>query len=354
MALTYSSFNTFADVESWYERIKPLGGAANAGKDIRPIGDRGRKWERIAKVSDNCYALSDGFHHGDEYFGKWLYRGDVTYTPTLKDMAFYAPIVWRKHKDGTETITFRNGAGNGTHNRRYAFLYRHTPHGVGFRSRNGKHFIEAAGGTYYLAKGKTVPRVVWENTQKELATVRATQASNSWRLKYLEWQRAKDDGASLTFKRTDIMGGRGYLWEFVSSGKPVPVPPKKRVDLKTKAKLKPHVEAFRDWVLAVGPLMPTRDYQYERSLRDGLADWGKETGTKVGSTWSLAVMLEPKLSRQIMADEAHPMRLQLAYVAVVQAELLTPCLDEDDVKQVKAAFNRWVNKHLGLVKEVKG
>ena len=88
MALTYSNFNTFDEVASYYERIKPLRGANNVGKDIRPIGDRKRKHERIVKVSDNCYALSDGWHYGDDVFKAW-YR-NAEYTPTSKDMEFYA------------------------------------------------------------------------------------------------------------------------------------------------------------------------------------------------------------------------------------------------------------------------
>ena len=161
MALTYSNFTTFDAVASYYERIKPLRGANNVGKDIRPIGDRKRKHERIVKVSDNCYALSDGWHYGDDVFKAW-YR-NAEYTPTSKDMEFYAPIVWRKHKDGTETVTMRNGSGSGAHNMRYAFLYRHSPKGLHFRNRSGKHFIAAADKTYYLAKGTTVPKPLWED-----------------------------------------------------------------------------------------------------------------------------------------------------------------------------------------------
>jgi hypothetical protein len=57
MALTYSSFESFDDVVYNYESIKPMGGSTNKGKDIRPIGDRKRKYERIVKISNNCYAL---------------------------------------------------------------------------------------------------------------------------------------------------------------------------------------------------------------------------------------------------------------------------------------------------------
>ena len=57
MALTFSSFSSFDDVVYHYENIKPMGGITNKGKDIRPIGDRKRKYERIVKISNNCYAL---------------------------------------------------------------------------------------------------------------------------------------------------------------------------------------------------------------------------------------------------------------------------------------------------------
>ena len=346
MALTYSNFTTFDEVASYYERIKPLRGADNVGKDIRPIGDRKRKYERIVKVSDNCYALSHGWHYGDDVFKAW-YR-NVEYTPTSKDMEFYAPIVWRKHKDGTETVTMRNGSGSRAHNMRYAFLYRHSPKGLHFRNRNGKHFIaagvQAGVKEYFLAKGTTVPKPVWEDVQRDIA---AAKANGRKVPRWMGWQRAKNDNASLTFKLVE------GSWQYVDGGRDVPTPPKKRVNKELKAKLKPHIEAFRDWVLAVGPMLPLGDWGYERQLRDAVVEWAKETGYPIRDTWSLSVMLDATLSRKIITNAEHPLRMQLAYVALTQAELLRVCRDQADVVEVKSAFNRWVNKQLGLVKEVK-
>jgi hypothetical protein len=66
-------------------------------------------------------------------------------------------------------------------------------------------------------------------------------------------------------------------------------------------------------------------------------------------------MFDEKLSRKIITDPEHPLRMQLCYLALTQGELTAGVHEiEDDVKWVKAAFNRWVNKQLGLVKEVKG
>jgi hypothetical protein len=347
MALTYSNFSTFAEVVTWYERTKPLRGEANKDKNIRPLGDRSRKWERIVKIDDNCYALSDGYHYGDDIFRCW-YR-NTEYNPTPKDMAFYAPIVWRKHKDGTETVTLRNGAGPGLHTSRYQFLWRHTPNGLGFTAgnRDGKQYITVNRGTpqgkIFLAKGTTVPRPVWEDVQNELAKRTGNHVP-----RWIGWQRVKDDGVALTFKRTD----KG--WEFASGGKPIPAPLRKRVDLDIKAKLKPHIDAFREWLVAIGPLIPMRDYQYERSLRDSMQEWIKETTGRNVNVWSVEREINCSLARKIIANSEHPLRMHLAYVVIRYTDFLTPCEDEDDVRMVKAAFNRWVNKQLGLIKEVKG
>jgi len=140
--LTYTNYRSFAEVVAHYDSITPLRGSTNAGKDIRPIGDRRRKYERIVKISNNCYALSDGYHFGDEHFGYW-YHGQH-FTPTLADMEKYAPIVWRKKRDGTEEVTLRNGWGPSTHVNRYNFLYRHSPRYMLFQIRNGKHFIDTS------------------------------------------------------------------------------------------------------------------------------------------------------------------------------------------------------------------
>ena len=82
--------------------------------------------------------------------------------------------------------------------------------------------------------------------------------------------------------------------------------------------------------------------------------WLADNGEKPIQYWSLSGLMNSKLARQIISYDEHPMRLQLAYLALTHGELLYPCADQDDVKRAKAAFNRWINKQLGLVKEVKG
>lgn len=53
--------NCFADAEARYNNTKPVVSKLHTlEQDVRPIGARTRKWERIIKVSDTCYALSCG------------------------------------------------------------------------------------------------------------------------------------------------------------------------------------------------------------------------------------------------------------------------------------------------------
>ena len=55
------TFNTFDQVAEWYNNTKPLGGKDNKDLDIRPIGARRYKHNRIMKYDDNTYALLDGY-----------------------------------------------------------------------------------------------------------------------------------------------------------------------------------------------------------------------------------------------------------------------------------------------------
>jgi hypothetical protein len=58
-------FNTFDQVAEWYNNTKPLGGKDNKGLDIRPIGARRYKYERIKKCDEDTYALIDGYFDPD-------------------------------------------------------------------------------------------------------------------------------------------------------------------------------------------------------------------------------------------------------------------------------------------------
>lgn len=332
MALIYTHFQTFNDVTKAYDSIKPLGGAGNAGRDIRPIGDRRRKHERIVKISDSCYALSDGYHYGDNIFT--LYGPNRALSE--KDMEFYAPIVWRKHRDGTETVKVRNGTGpNSIHTGRYMFLSRHMPRGLTFvQTQQGKQFVQINGidSHIFLAKGKTIPTEIYD----ALATQKHRWAKD-WGMKY-------DDKAALLFKRS------GSSWELISHNGKEPIPPRTVVDKKLKAKYKDAILAFRSWALVMTAMLDLNDWSVRSEYDMQFREWGKHQNLGLLRYYGAVYQrLDPELVREIVATEDHPMRLHLAVAMMSETELhQQPIHDQSDMSYVNVRLNRWINKALGF------
>lgn len=350
MGLTVSSFSSFKMVVDHYNRTKPLGGKDNVGKDIRPIGDRRRKWERIAKISANCYALSDGYHFGDEHFQYWGHYGTP---PTFTSMEKYAPIVWRKLPDGTDQVTIRNGWGPGTHNGRYAFLDRHSPRSMTFCLGGGKQYMRVSsfGGlrnsgrpttTHYLAKVRTTPKSAYDDYK--------LRSSSGYYAKHMaKFVTLRDDNSAVVFRRKD-----GSEWEHVegTGGKP-PTPP--RVDKKTKAKFKVDIQKFFEWGMTVSPLLMLEERNY---AHDMLGEMVKHFQVRLpaGSTGESSVRY-----REIVRNEDHPMRLQF------WVQFASSCTDsvynwswtkeyyvktvetKEDLAKVRSRYNTFINTELGFI-----
>ena len=343
MTLTISRHSTFKEVVDHYNRIKPLGGKDNVGKDIRPIGDRRRKWERIAKISANCYALSDGYHFGDEHFQYWGHYGTP---PTFTSMEKYAPIVWRKLPDGTDQVTIRNGWGPGTHNGRYAFLDRHSPRSMTFCLGGGKQYMRVSsfGGlrnsgrpttTHYLAKVRTTPKSAYDDYK--------LRSSSGYYAKHMaKFVTLRDDNSAVVFRRKD-----GSEWEHVegTGGKP-PTPP--RVDKKTKAKFKVDIQKFFEWGMTVSPLLMLEERDYAHNMLGEMAKHFQ--GSKGESRMRY---------RDIVRNEEHPMRLQF------WVQFASSCTDttwswtkeyyvktvetKEDLAKVRSRYNTFINAELGFI-----
>ena len=359
MALTYSSFESFDDVVYNYENIKPMGGSTNKGKDIRPIGDRKRKYERIVKISNNCYALSDGFHFGDEHFNwGWGYTASAEFVPTLKDMEKYAPIIWRKKRDGTEQVTIRNGYGNHAHNSRYAFINRHTPKGLGFRIDNGKQYVTKTMGRYphpqdderyYLAKTRTAPRVVYDHIKEQ-------HGANWYGERASEWVMLHDDNSALVFnKNTGTDRFSGVDWVHVEgTGRTLPKAP--RVNIEAKAKYKDSIKKFFEWGMTMSPLIPLEDNEYLYKHNQDLVE---AYGQTRGNHWR---KVDGMRGREIVRSSRHPARLAFwiefakqCYAPDEQSwsfnskPLLTKIKTKEDISHVRACFNRFINTELGFI-----
>jgi hypothetical protein len=135
-------FNSFDEVVKHYNETKPIRGA-RLSENLRPIGARRYWWNRIIKVSDTKYALSDGAYIW------WMRQGANTDLITEQT----APVLWERREDG-DYITLRSHNRGNISVSRYTFLDRYTPRGMRFEwHQNGKHFVvDKQGVSHYLPK----------------------------------------------------------------------------------------------------------------------------------------------------------------------------------------------------------
>jgi hypothetical protein len=318
MAQYYIKPSSFTDVQRLYDSTKPVREVhAGTTRNVRPTGDRARKWERVKKISDSCYLLMDGFHSGDDVFPPYNSSG----IPTEAEVINLAPIVWRRDEHGRETVTFRNGTGRGSHNSRYSFLERYIPHGMRFFIRNGKQFIENKGARnheqLYLAKSTTV----------------AAYAVPTHRNQWNDYLTSRDDGVSLTFERKD-----SGEFAFVDGGKELPAPPRTIINKEHKAKYKQAITDYWGWIVVMAPLMDTRDRGYVRDLQQELCN---AAGVKLAA-WDNQV-LPANFAIEVLTDYNSPMRLNMAMNFVTSSDIKDAQTPED-AKRVRAQFNRWINK----------
>jgi len=353
MAITWWNAATFAEVEHKYNTTQPIRGKMREhnGSGICPIGDRRRKHERIVKITDSCYILSDGNAWGDPTFPHWLcaYSGLNSYS-SEDEFLYLAPIVWRKHRNGSESVKIRNGSGRGMHNARYSFLDRYLPRGLQFRIRSGKQFVMDSTNTdYYLAKGTTVNAAYFEylnNTEN---------AMNRFHNDLTD----KKDNVAITVVRQPH-----GTWEFDGGGKPAPKPPRIVVDKRAKDKMKPSIDTFREWCFTMYNLWDFDNHEEVSNVKARVKDHYQDN-PKVQVRWGSAynaLRQDTDEVRKIIRDEDHPMRSCLGFM------FMDHCTEGEyvyqnnahqrnrvtDIKEVKTKFNREINKMCGFQTKKKG
>lgn len=345
MALTWTNFSSFDEVVKHYESIKPLVSKLHTREDdIRPIGDRNRKYERIVKISRNCYALSDGYHEGDNKFLPYGVEDHDYKTKTstfhwdrLGKMEYYAPIVWRKHKDGTETVQIRNCVGDNGHYSlgRYAFLERHMPVGMRFEmGHSAMQYVIPSGKKVYLAKCKTVPRGYYK-----------AHSNQSY---FREWMQTTDDNSALVFTRD----GGNWIHD-PTTGKSLPQKPK--VNKELKKKYKDNIDKFFEWGMTMSPLLPL-SHEYNQ-------DKAHELRKHFGSVDYVSDEFTPTRAREILRSPNHPMRLN--YWVLFASSVADHNYSRDaggweytypvkhvetkeQLQKVKSKFNAFINTNAGF------
>lgn len=325
--------NTFKEVEFDYNSTKPVVSKYHTKEqDIRPLGNRRKKWERIVKVNDNCYALLSGFDRSDALRNMWYMRGrELDLSP--KEVKRWAPIVWERHPDRkdvfgdpTQTVTVRGITRSHDHAR--------------------LKFIRS-----YLPRAIDMP---------DSSTVRMDDVRM-----YLPRTNESDDGDKnfMVFERnTSAWGPRFYLASEEFARPKI----QSRINKELKAKIKPHMDAFYEWVCAMAPILPSApswassadidDYheraskyrEYRMNQTKKLVDAGVIEGSWNGR-------FVPERTIEAIVTEDTELRLALAVLFLETSEL-QKCKTKEDFKYARTQYNRWINKVCGLVTttEVKG
>ena len=354
--------DNFDQIETLYNEIKPIKGKFKH-QNLRPVCDRPRKWERIEKISDDCYALYDGelgdpIQYRDDH-APYYHKG---LTPEIS--LALAPIVWTRVKGGY-TIRIRNGSGDYAHVARYSFLNRAMPRGMEFKQTgHGRQYIFCRGTNYYLPKSNYMPSRQY-----------AREGGNQ----YEQWDNARDDHHYLTFFHEDEgdSASHHFGWKpctntFVFQH------PKSRIDKEEKAKHKVNTDKFWDWICAVAPLMPvTASYDtperknydtYNNRMADEANGYLNDVAVNYnyygGSTNPLGGNSEhcAKIVKDMMADEEHPLRLPMAWAFVNNVNggeyhyggdainEFASVTNQEQASRLRAKYNRWINTQLNLVK----
>lgn len=322
MAKANPRLNSFDQVTALYDSIKPMRGKLK-DQDVRPIGDRRRKWERIVKISDDCYLLFDGNGAGDN-IDFWTYS-----TPnqvSRAEMIELAPVKWER--DGAdEYVTLRNGSGlNWTHSGRYDFLARTCPRSMGVAVTGGKQFVHNrvfdGEDKHYLPKSAYFPN-----------------AKTNWG-QYMDGP-AEDDHVYLRFKRDG--------WNIFKLVSPAFPEPTIRVDKERKAKWKPKLNALYEYACVMTPMLPLGDSTWLNNMK---REQGKHFGEADIDGWAITPL------DALEAGEGDVGFHHLALEFAVSTETyewgvgttfkIQTVRTKEDASGVRSSFNRWANKMFGF------
>lgn len=305
-------FNKFDQVVKWYNNTKPIISKNHTAEhDVRPLGDRKRKWERIKRIDENTYALLDG-NYGNCIWGN---RDPLMheYENTM------APITWVR-REGGDFIRIRNHSTGGCSVTRYNFLHYHLPDTLRFHyNQQGKHYVRHNGEDIPLPKCKV---------HFERVTGLVQNLSDDDR--YLMF-RANEDG---TFTR-------------VGDKLPVEV---NRVDKELKKQWRERVDTFYNYCAAIAPMMNT-SWTVRNDYANMLREFLTVPGANLGGAWirdSRSIPVD--LMRTVVTEEDHPMRVAVAALVIGDIGGKRAVMTQDDVRSIRAAYNRVMNKALGFYK----
>ena len=334
-------FNTFNDVAKWYANTKPLVSKNHTlTDDVRPIGDRNRKWERIKRIDENTYALCDG------NYGNCIWGNSDPAMRELEDTM--APIVWMRREDG-DFIRIRNHSTGGCSVTRYNFIAYNLPSAMHFHyNQSGKHYVRASGEDFFLhyhlpsnlrfgynQQGKHWVRHNGEDLPLPKCKVHIERVSGHVR-------ELRDDDVFLMFRANED-------GTFTRVGDKLKVEVQK-VDKELKKQWRERLDAFYGYCAAVAPMLDVSwsgKNEYANMIREHLTT----PDANLRGAWIRDAKSVPtELVREIVTQEDHPMRVAFAALVIADIGGKRAIESQDDVRQIKATYNRVMNKALGFYK----
>lgn len=323
----YGRGNSFAAIEAAYNTIKPVVSKNHTREaDVRPVGRRHRTWERIAKVSKNCYVV---------YQHNWWWGGGNTLLNTPAALRKMAVSVKWERKGDIETVTIR------APREKYStgalkFLTQHTPNGLYFNSGAGRCSVSRGGTDYPLPYSRVLPEI-------------PVSGLNDYHKK--KKFSTREDGNFMSFSRVI---GEGYTeWEPASKAHDLVVQ-RRRVDIERKKALAPTIKAFKEWAMTMAPLVGVPEYTIAAASRAEIKDaLGEEMLYSWGVPFSASNSVQypnrsmSNIVETIMREEQHPLR-----VILLQGFLKHAAGYGSNSKSTSNKFNAWVNMALDLTKKV--
>lgn len=304
-------FNTFNEVAKWYEQTKPVVSKYHKAEDnVRPIGQRKRKWERIRKVDAETYLLLDG------NYGNTMYPSSSR--PHHQFEQDMAPIMWKREADG-DHIYIRNAIEGHTAMSRYQFLKWYLPSDMAFRfNQAGKHWV--------FAKTPTG----WEDFPLPKTNYR-------WDSQLHE--PIKDDGKRLKFKvnsdGTFTRVGEAFKTE------------KTNIDKELKKHWKPKIDAFYAQAAALAPMLDTT-WHGRNLYKDVIIDWCRARGHEASRYYNTRRLIPDVVAREIVEQEDHELRVPLIALVIGDIDGKREIKSQADMSSIKSAYNRLMNQILGM------
>lgn len=301
--------NSFKDIALRYEHTKPI-----RGTDIIPIGDRRYKYERIIKRSDTHYdmVLDETLFH---YMNKFAKQNTL--------------VSWEMKNDIEVVTIYNNG-----YTTAYTFLENLLPHDLRF--------------------------FVWESTGRQYISMNWKEPENNrnyWTIQNQgdkDFYLPKDMNKPLQFARKHAKWqhvGTEYVFKYAMT----------QVNKDAKATIKPYADKFYNWVITMRGMLPCDEWNYNNKMRKEFMNYMEENNvsnhySQYGRN-SRATNEQTELYKDIMRDETHPMRLHLAVDWLSDSPLIghggwQTIETQEQASKVRASWNRWVNKTLGLTKNI--